>query len=58
MGKGKIVMGGRSSLEVLSDAFDSDNDGEDIVMVVRFDSREDFVKANSGEPVTLTWDFG
>lgn len=56
---GKIVMGGLANLDAISEAFDSDASGEreEFVMVLRFPTREDFIKANSGEPITLEWDF-
>ncbi len=59
MSEGKIVMGGLANLQALSDAFDSDASGEneEYIMVVRFPTREDFIKANSGKSIALEWDF-
>ena len=55
---GKIVAAGRNNLDQLSEAFDGADDGDDLVMIIKFDSREEFALAINGAPTNLEWDNG
>jgi len=55
---GKIVAAGRSHLNELSEAFDDADYGNDLVMLIRFNTQEEFALAINGESTKLEWDFG